>query len=157
MNDKTITLNNYIFKFVNILNPECDLNGKIISYSPQERYNNKKQLPLNKNGEGSFCKFKLAIEPISGVYLWVADNQIIYIGEASNLSKRFNMGYGNISPKNCFKNGQSTNCKMNKIVKEYYEKNILIEIYAYYTKEYKKIEKELIIKYSPKFNVKNNN
>ena len=46
----------------------------------------------------------------------VRDGQIIYIGETAGLRQRFNMGYGNISPRNCYVGGQSTNCKMNKIV-----------------------------------------
>jgi hypothetical protein len=32
------------------------------------------------------------------------------------LSARFNAGYGNISPKNCFKGGQETNCRVNNLV-----------------------------------------
>lgn len=35
-----------------------------------------------------------------------------YIGETDNLEKQFRQGYGNISPRNCFKGGQSTNYKM---------------------------------------------
>ena len=38
------------------------------------------------------------------------------MGECANLSVRFNAGYGNISPKNCFKGGQETNCRLNNLL-----------------------------------------
>jgi hypothetical protein len=44
------------------------------------------------------------------------DNQHRYIGECVNRSKRFNAGYGNISPKNCFKGGRETNWRLNNLV-----------------------------------------
>jgi|SRR5580700_2637074 hypothetical protein len=37
-------------------------------------------------------------------------------GIAPIFSVRFNTGYGNISPKNCFKGGQGTNCRLNNLV-----------------------------------------
>jgi hypothetical protein len=38
------------------------------------------------------------------------------VGECANLSARFNTGYGNISPKNCFKGVQETNCRLNNLL-----------------------------------------
>lgn len=93
----------------------------------------------------------------SGVYLWEVNKTIIYIGESKNLYKRFNNGYGNISPRNCFIGGQSTNCKMNKIVKYFYEKNLNIKIYYLLTTDYKFIEKDLIQENSPICNINDYN
>ena len=82
--------------------------------------------------------------------------EIIYMGETVNLAKRFNMGYGNISPRNCFVGGQSTNCKMNKVVMEYYEKCMPIDLYFYETADNKKVELTLLRRYNAKYNVRDN-
>jgi len=66
------------------------------------------------------------------------------------------MGYGTISPRNCFEGGQKTNCKMNKVVLEIYKNGQKIDIYFYETKDYKAIEKELLESITTPYNVKNN-
>ena len=88
--------------------------------------------------------------------MWVVDNAIIYIGETENLSQRFNIGYGNISPRNCYVGGQSTNCKMNKIVLELYEQGKIIDLYFYETKDYKSVELDLLRNMKTPYNVKDN-
>jgi hypothetical protein len=98
----------------------CDIapaRGTDGSIQPQERYKNLRNSPLNKYGAGPFCKFKIPSRfQLSGVYALTIDDEIRYVGECANLSARFNMGYGNISPKNCFKGGQETNCRLNNLV-----------------------------------------
>lgn len=153
--DKQITVGKYTFRFIQRLIPDCE-NGKVIKFYPQKEYNNKDNLPLAYHGKGAFCHFSINAPSTSGVYVWVAGDNIIYIGETQNLAQRFNMGYGNISPRNCYVGGQSTNCKMNKIVMEYYEKHTPIELYFYETAQYKQIEIELLRRYKTKYNVKDN-
>ena len=102
--------------------------------------------------ERCFCEFRLNTKITgSGVYLWVVDNKIIYVGEALNLKSRFNSGYGHISPRNIFKNGQSTNCKMNLVVSEYLKNNKKVNIYFLDTtqldKSNQKTQREMIEKY----------
>jgi hypothetical protein len=42
------------------------------------------------------------------------DGEPVYAGECANLAMRWgSTQYGSISPKNCFKGGQSTNCRIN--------------------------------------------
>lgn len=94
-----------------------------------------------------FCKFKLNnINNYQiGVYVWVVDNEIKYIGKTKNLSERFNSGYGNISPRNIAKGGQSTNCKMNRFALMNINKKI--DIYFIETdsnNKARKIEKDLL-------------
>ena len=96
------------------------------------------------------------VEDVPGVYLWIVDDEIIYIGETKNLRKRFNTGYGNISPRNCYLGGQSTNCKMNKVVLEYFEAGKQIKLYFLKTNDYKKVELELLSKICTRYNVKDN-
>ena len=64
------------------------------------------------------------------------------------------MGYGNISPRNCYTGGQSTNCKMNKAVMEYYEKGTPVDLYFYETDQYKQVELELLRRCHTRYNVK---
>lgn len=86
---------------------------------PQSRYNNGKNLPVNRYGQGPFCKFRIPNgQHYSGVYAVMVGRQVKYIGECENLSSRFNMGYGNISPRNCFRGGQETNCRLNNLICE---------------------------------------
>lgn len=96
-----------------------------------------------------FCKFRLNLSNIKkqGVYLWLVDNEVVYIGETINLRNRFKIGYGNISPRNIFVGGQSTNCKMNRVAMQYFEQGKAIKIYFYETDDCKNIEKDLL-KYS---------
>lgn len=56
-----------------------------------------------------------------GLYSFVVDNTIKYIGRSHDpFYKRVNQGYGHISPKNCFRDGQSTNCRINSIIAKNY-------------------------------------
>jgi hypothetical protein len=86
---------------------------------------------LNKNGQDNFCRFELtdeAIYPKRGLYLYVYNGEIRYIGRCrDNFYKRFNINYGNIAPINCYKEGQSTNTHMNSLMNTYGE-NIKIYI-----------------------------
>lgn len=146
----------FVFEFVDNIEPKRDQNG-IVEYAPQSRYKNIKHLHLNGSGEGSFCKFSIKnASPESGVYLWVENDEIIYIGEAVNFKKRFNTGYGNISPKNCYEGGQPTNCKMNKVALEESKKGHTISIYFYATPNHKAVEKILLSKIDTPYNVKDN-
>ena len=146
----------YEFDFVETIELIKGKDGRV-AYEPQQRYKKAKEIPLHEYGAGEFCKFKLnKAKDVSGVYAWVINDEVVYIGEAVNFRKRFNMGYGNISPKNCYKGGQKTNCKMNRVVLEKHRKNNSIDIYFFETPLYKEIEKELLLSFSTKYNVKNN-
>ncbi len=152
-------IGNYNFEYIQTIEPYVEDDGEIYSYCPQDRYKNKKGISLHKMGGGEFCKFKLdKAETVSGVYAWIIAGEMepIYIGEANNFKRRFNMGYGIISPRNCYVGGQLTNCKMNKVVLEYYRQGLKIDVYFYRTNDYKKIELELLREIKTKYNTKNN-
>lgn len=133
---------------IEFLSPNKDL-------PPQKRFKNVKNYPYLAGIDDStkFCHFKANLPKESGVYLWVVNKEIIYIGEAKDLKSRFNSGYGNISPRNCFKGGQSTNVKMNQVALSHYEK---IKIYFIKIDRHKEIELYLLNKIDTPYNVKNN-
>lgn len=96
----------------------------------------------------AFCSFKLNTQMNdSGVYIWILDEEIIYIGETKKLKTRFNSGYGKISRRNIFKGGQSTNCKMNRVVLKNTKPDHYIKIYFLASDEYerKQLEMQLLV------------
>lgn len=76
---------------------------------------------LNKYGDNMFCEFSIASNlNDNGIYCWVVDEKIKYVGRCTdNFKKRVNQGYGRINAKNCFKDGQATNCHLNSEINKY--------------------------------------
>jgi hypothetical protein len=143
------------YKFIKVCNlsPELDEKGNLKTFMPQSRYLNQKSLPLNKYGRGPFCKFKIPRNyKTSGVYAIVADGEIKYIGECVNLSSRYNMGYGVISPRNCYKGGQETNCRINNLILQEASQGNQLSLWFFETDDYKKIEIKLLEKHNPEWN-----
>lgn len=93
-------------------------------------YENYKKLGENpclkphEHGKKRFCTFRIDTQYSckKGIYCFALDNAIVYVGRClNNFCKRINMGYGHISPRNCFPGGQSTNCRINaEIYKSYF-------------------------------------
>lgn len=82
-----------------------------------KRNNNNKYLEfLNNCGDETFRRFKMTDEKMfnqKGIYYFSVNCELKYIGKTtSSFKKRINAGYGNISPRNCFKKGQSVNCRI---------------------------------------------
>ena len=70
-----------------------------------------------------------------------------------NLSNRFNAGYGNISPRNCFVGGQPTNCRINHHIYEQAVNKDEIVLYFLETNNRFQVESELIGKLNPAWNI----
>ncbi len=151
---KSVDLLGYRFYFLQEIIPKSNGKGGITKDYPHERYINQNNLPLFDNGRDPFCRFSIDAGAWAGVYLWMIDADIIYIGETANLIKRFNMGYGLISPRNCFKGGQQTNCKMNRSALELFEQGKTIELYFYQTCDHKRVERELLSKIETPYNAR---
>ena len=81
---------------------------------------------LHRFGQGPFCKFKINDHlDEKGLYCFVVNDVVKYIGKVtgnSSFGKRFNNGYGHISPYNCYApqdghpGGRLTNCHINSLV-----------------------------------------
>ena len=143
-NVRTTRIGKYEFRYISAIDPEREADGAIREIISQASYDNSAQLPLNRYGKGAFCKFKIPrnIE-IAGVYALCANGDVRYIGECVGLSSRYNMGYGNISPRNCFVGGQETNCRINSLVLQEIKGREDVSLWFYATEEYKTIEREL--------------
>ena len=154
--DELMNVCGYPFHFLQEIIPECDREGRLIDYYPQGDYPGKDRKRLNQYGAGAFCRFSIRAEDVPGVYLWVVDGGIIYIGETVKLRQRFNSGYGVIQPVNCYLGGQTTNCKMNKVVRSLFLKGKRVQLYFYQTTDNKRVELELLNRIKTPYNVKDN-
>jgi len=111
---------------------------------------------LNQSGDLQYLEFKikdLDIYNLKGLYLFKVNDEIVYIGRCKDsFKKRINNGYGRIAPKNCYLDGQSTNCFINSLICTSYPK---IDFYVSSQNDnsiIEKYEKLLIKNYKPKWN-----
>ncbi len=149
-----LTVGNHNFGYVCEIKPKLNSNQQILELLPQDRYENIKKLRLNKYGKGPFCKFSIdkKYSKQSGVYVISINDVIQYFGECDDFFKRFGMGYGNISPRNCFEGGQSTNCRINSAILNSLKSHNSVHLYFLETPERFKIEHELISSLNPPWN-----
>ena len=108
----------YMFFHVGLIRSERDSRGAVINDLPQPRYRNERNLPLHKYGRGPFGRIRIPQSwPGSGVYVLTdGDRRALYVGECQNLKSRWNHGFGRISPRNCYQDGQETNCRINSLI-----------------------------------------
>lgn len=136
-----MNLSGYEFEHVCGIEPRRDAAGAIAIVLPQARYKGAATVALNRYGSGPFCKFTVPNRyTFSGVYLLLIGDEARYVGECANLSARFNAGYGNISPRNCFKGGQETNCRVNNLVYVAAMSGESVALWFHSTASYKEIE-----------------
>jgi hypothetical protein len=151
--DRTRPVLGYDFTHICAVEPRKNPDGTVKQYMPQSQYENLGRISLNKYGKGPFCKFQIPnYISASGVYLLTVGDEIRYVGECANFSARFNAGYGNISPRNCFERGQETNCRLNHLVFSSTGAGEKISLWFFQTADYKKVEAELRAKLRPPWN-----
>jgi hypothetical protein len=150
---ESISLDSLDFGFICRIEPHRDRHGSIEELFPQCRFDNQQALPLNKYGDGPFCKFKIPNGlDLNGVYAILVDESLKYIGECEYLTSRYNMGYGNISPRNCFRGGQETNCRINNLILRAAKGGSTITLWFHESSRYKEIERALRETLRPKWN-----
>jgi len=75
---------------------------------------------LNKYGDDIYSIFKIDYDDVlnkRGIYAYCADGALQYIGRCRDtMRNRVNQGYGKIHPKNCYIDGQATNCHLNALI-----------------------------------------
>jgi hypothetical protein len=112
---------------------------------------------LNPYGDKRYSKFGISNETYSskhGLYIYCLNDKVVYIGKTiDSFYKRINQGYGNISPKNCFIDGQSTNCHINSLITNSRDKIKLYVCVLDNNEQICALEKELIHEYNPDWNI----
>ena len=141
MQSPLLNVADYEFAHVCQIEPLRDASGSVLQVMPQSRYKNAATVLLNRYGSGPFCKFRIPNSyRTSGVYILSIDGEVQYVGECANLSSRFNSGYGNISPRNCYKGGQETNCRLNNLIYLAAERGERVSLWFFQTDDYKAME-----------------
>lgn len=111
---------------------------------------------LNAHGDKTYLGFKISDEEVltrTGIYCFLINSEIQYIGIThASFEKRINDGYGKIHPKNCFIDGQPTNCHVNSQIFSLLSSHSFSEI-EFYVHIFEDLEKELIQKYQPPWNI----
>jgi len=144
----------YEFIYICNIEPVRADDGSVQHFMPQARYQNAHRHALHRYGSGPFCKFKIPSRiPSCGVYALAVAGEILYVGECENLMKRFNYQYGNISPRNCFKNGRETNCRLNSLIYSKVQQGKHISLYFFQTSNYKSVESSLRSTLKPAWNL----
>ena len=102
---------------------------------------------LNGYGDKLYCEFKLepTLAKSKGLYCYIIDNRIQYIGRSKKTFGERIKEYGKITPYNCLIDGQNTNCKINSLINENSNVKIgLFEMNNCSDKEIERLEKDLI-------------
>ena len=143
----------YDFSLGSVIDLRRSPDGTPLLEYPHLRFDNVKNVELNKYGAGPFVTLILTPPPpkAQGVYAVVADStQVMYIGQAANtIRQRWAMGAAKISPRNCFDGGQPTNCHLNTLVRRAVADGRSLELYVLTTPEYDSIERTLIATLQP--------
>lgn len=136
------------------IEPERGLDGALLEFTPQSRYAHAATMRLNRYGSGPFCRFDVkTLPPTSGVYVVTIDNVPVYVGVAVDLAKRWGpAGYAHISPRACYENGQSTNCKVNKYILRAARDGCQIDLWIHGNPDPAPIEASLIRRFDPLWN-----
>ena len=127
-------------------------------FTLKENKNDKYEMFLNKYGDKTYSKFRIQEKnryTSKGLYVYCLNNETKYIGSATKTFKdRVNDGYGNISAKNCYKDGQSTNCHINWLVSPVFDEIEfkVCPLDELNNDEIEKLEKNLIRNYNPPWN-----
>ncbi|CAG5086835.1 hypothetical protein [Parvicella tangerina] len=117
------------------------------------------KLFLNRHGDNIFCDFQLQSHLESkGIYAWVVGSDIKYIGRCTdNFKKRVNYGYGRINAKNCFIDGQSTNCHLNSEINKLENIDFYVhEMNNSSTEQINELELKILNELNFDWNIKNN-
>lgn len=144
----------YHFEHVCDITPFADDSGKPIELHPQSRYENVRSLPLHAFGEGPFCEFRIprSANGRRGVYVLLVDGSPAYVGQCEDLGRRYNAGYGNISPRACYHHGQPTNCRINTLVLTAFGDGKCVALHFHETNELDDVEGRLIRRLNPPWN-----
>lgn len=112
---------------------------------------------LNKYGDSVYSQFYIndtSLLAKKGLYIYCVKDDLKYIGRSKDsYEKRINNGYGKIHPKNCYLDGQNTNCHLNSLITKYKEHIHLLLLPLQDNAIIEKLEKDLIHKYIPVWNI----
>ena len=111
---------------------------------------------LNPYGDDVYCRFRMERDPLSwkkGLYCYCVSGDLLYVGRTiDTFEKRINQGYGAVHPKNCFLDGQATNCHLNALIAKNVSAVSLFVLPMSDDLEIERLEEQLIRMLRPKRN-----
>ena len=112
---------------------------------------------LNRYGDLTYSTFTISDPSVlqsRGVYAYCSDGEVVYIGRCKDSMKnRVNQGYGRIHPKNCFLDGQATNCHLNALITDT-ATDVTLWLYPLDNdQDIDALERGLIQQYTPPWNI----
>lgn len=110
---------------------------------------------LNKHGDEVYCRFYITeYLKCKGLYAFLVGEKLTYIGKTKKtFQQRINTGYGRIAPKNCYLDGQSTNCHLNSLINQHWRN---VQFYVHLLEldtEIDRLEVALIQTFQPEWNI----
>lgn len=113
---------------------------------------------LNLYGDLEYSTFSISCYNFldkKGVYIYTIGPDINYVGRCKDsMRKRINQGYGKIHPKNCFRDGQSTNCRLNALITNS-SKQVSLWLHEMEDEtSITELETNLILSYKPQWNIR---
>ena len=112
---------------------------------------------LNAYGDCSYCTFRMERGPLAlkkGLYCYRLRHEIVYVGRSYDpFEKRINQGYGTIHPKNCYIDGQATNCHLNALIAPNSQDIELFLCPLVHEGEIERLERRLIQLVRPQWNI----
>lgn len=113
---------------------------------------------LNRYGDLTYCRFQIhASDPIrgrKGVYAFTSQRELRYIGRCrDSFARRINQGYGTIHPKNCYRDGQATNCHLNSLIAP---ERLSVSLWVHVMTDdrlIEAVESQMIGRYQPPWNI----
>jgi hypothetical protein len=112
---------------------------------------------LNRYGDACYCEFRLHdpnIAMLKGLYCFAEGGSIKYIGKSiDSFANRINNGYGRIHPKNCYRDGQATNCHLNALIADCVGQVVLFVCPMLDNQDIQVTEAALIAQEKPEWNI----
>jgi hypothetical protein len=110
---------------------------------------------LNPYGDQTYCRFAIKDHLTSrGIYAYMRGSELTYIGRSRDpLAKRIQQGYGKIHPRNCYLDGQATNCHLNALIAEHPDEVSFHVLPMDDSFEIIELERTLITQVKPSWNI----
>ena len=143
------------FAWIAEIEPDAGLDGRPLEFMPQKNYAKADEKPLNRHGHGPFCRFSMPDLPACpGLYAVTVDRRLAYVGIATkSLRQRWgSSGYAEIQPVNCYRGGQSTNCKINHAILLAVREGKIVELWIRRASDPRSLEVRLIRELDPPWN-----
>ena len=143
------------FAWVTEVELDAGPDGRPLEFMPQKDYAKAEEKPLNRHGRGPFCRFSVpGLPECPGLYAVTVDRRLAYVGIATkSLRQRWgSSGYAEIHPVNCYRGGQSTNCKSNHAILLAVLEGQIVELWIRRDGDPRPLEARLIRELDPPWN-----